>query len=127
MKYILKILCLFVLVSVQASGESFHDPFVAICQSDETHTFRDDSPVKDAYGEERKEWSTDDKFSGDWLFEFDGKELIIDRKKVVLLPSAKDILMVLCRKFGIKSISGIPSNFPPLFSDHAETRGGGSC
>jgi hypothetical protein len=95
---------LFTLVPAQARGESHHDPFVAICQSDETHTFRDDSPVKDAFGEERKEWSTDDRFPGNWLFEFDGKELIIDQKKVVLLPSAKDILIAL--SYGKNNISG---------------------
>ena len=104
LKFILTIIWLFTLVSAQASGESSHDPFVAICQSDETHTFRDDSPVKGAFGEELKEWSTDDKFPGNWLFEFDGKELIIDKRKVDLFPSAKDVLIAF--KYGKNEISG---------------------
>ena len=59
------------------ANDPVHRPFSAVCTSDQTHAYRYDIGLHDQKTV-NEEWSTDEKFFDDWVFEFDGDNLIID-------------------------------------------------
>ena len=94
MNRILILLASFLVVSSALANDPVHRPFSAVCKSDQTHAYRYDIGLHDQKTV-NEEWSTNEKFFDDWVFEFDGDNLIVDGTQAIVLPSPDDLLVAI--------------------------------